>query len=652
MANLPLPSARWRFGVFEVDAGSGELRKDGGKIRLPEQPFQILVALLEHPGEVVTRQDLQDRLWKGETFVDFDANLNTAISLLRTALGDSAKTPRFIETLPRRGYRFLAEVRAVDGAPDPGRPVPVARARPVVALAVLAVLALAGLASYHLSRGAPPADSVAVLPLVYVAAEGERDQEYLADGLTSALITELARLGVPNVISETSVMQYKAARKPLPEIARELGAQIIVEGSVLREGNTVRVNAQLIDARHDRHLWARSYQREMDSLLALQDEIASAIVQEIRTTLAAAAPAARAVPRRLDPQAHEAYLRGRHALRSEVEERRVKSLAFFEEAMRLEPTFAPVYQALAEYYASTYVVPPAEAWAHVRRYARKALELDGTLASAHLSLADASLWGDWDWATAEREFQRSLELDPGDATTRRSYALFLDLVGRPRAALAQLQRVRELDPVATSTYYALGFHFYLSRQYGDALQHLATVRELSPHDPMGFESSWGVSLETGDYPQAIAMAEQAITLWGRDPAFVTALAVARGRAGDEEGARALLAELHAAAGKGHFRPSWFAMIHMSLGEADQAMVWLERAFEQRDPKTLQLRVSPLFDPLRADARFENLVRRIQFPPPLEDPHPRASGSTGPAGAEIEGPGAWGQGLPGAAPSRI
>jgi TolB-like protein/Tfp pilus assembly protein PilF len=501
----------------------------------------------------------------------------------------------------------------------------VASRRLVAALAVLLVLVLAGLASYYVARAPPPIDSVAVLPLVYVGA-GEQDQEYLADGLTSALITELARLGVPNVISETSVMQYKAARKPLPEIARELGAQILVEGSVLREGNTVRVNAQLIDARSDRHIWARSYQREMDSLLELQDEIASAVVQEIRTTLAAAAPAARTTPPRLDPRAHEAYLRGRHALRSETEERRVKSRAFFEETIRLEPTFAPAYQGLAEYYASSYDLPPAEVWARVRRYAWKALELDRTLASAHLSLAEASLWGDWDWASAEREFQRSLALDPGDAATRRSYALFLDLIGRPRDALAQLQRVRELDPVATPTYYALGFHFYLSRQYDAALRHLATVRELSPHDPMGFESSWGVYLETGDYPQAIAMAEQAIALWGRDPAFVTALAVAQARAGEQEKARALLDELHAAARRGPLRPSWYAMIHMSLGEVDEAMTWLERAFEQRDLKTLQLRVSPIFDPLRGDARFEHLLRRIRFPP-LAEHDLRASDST-------------------------
>lgn len=614
MGNAPLPPGVLRFGVFEVDLQSGELRKQGKKVRLVDQSFQILVALLKRPGEVVTRQQLHQRLWPGDTFVDFDANLNTAMSLLREALGDSARNPRFIETLPRRGYRFVGAV-ADPAAPPPAPPVALLNRWIAVTLAALGVLMLSGL-TYRYVRSPPQRiASVAVLPLVYA---GDGDQDYLADGMTSALITELARRGVPNVISETSVMRYKGVKKPLPSIARELGADVLVEGSVLREGNTVRVNAQLIDARSDKHIWARSYQQELQSILALQDEIAGAIVREIRVALAPSAPVPRATPRPVNPQAHEAYLKGRYALRSEIEERRSRSLEFFAEAIRLDPTFASAYQGLADYYGFTDALPPGEALANARRYALKALELDGRLAAAHRSLALASMWGDWDWAAAEREFQRSLDLDPSDATTRGWYALFLDLTGRPRAAFAQLQRVRELDPVSPQTFHALGHHYFLARRHAEAVEQVLKVQELSPHDPKVFEALGSLYLYTGAYDQAIAASEHGIALWGRDPAFVSALAVAHARAGARGKAEVLLKELQGVARQRHIPPCWFAMIHMHLGELDRAMEWLDTAFKTRDVYLVHLKVSPLFDPVRGDPRYPDLLRRMNFPP---DDHP-------------------------------
>ena len=488
IVSLPQP-VRWRFGVFEVDPETGELRKQGRKIRLAEQSFQVLLALLERPAEVVTRQELHERLWLADTFVDFDANLNTAMSLLREALGDSAKNPRFIETLPRRGYRFLGVVSLVGAEPPPAPVGSFVSRRLLVAAVALVLLVLGGLAHSYMWAPAPTIDSIAVLPLVYAGPQVEGDQEYLADGMTSALITELARLGVPNVISETSVMQYKGVSKPLPTIARELGAEVLVEGSVLREGNTVRVNAQLIDARSDKHIWARSYHREMDSILELQDQLATAIVREIRTQLTSLAERTRTDPPRVNPQAQEAYLRGRHALRSEIEDRRSRSREFFEEAIRLDPALAPAYAGLADYYGFTDALPPAEAFSKSRHYAQKALELDNSLAGPHLSLALASLWGDWDWAAAERGFKRSLDLDPGDATARRWYALFLDLIGHPRAANAQLQRVRQLDPVSPHTYYALAYHLFLARRYDEALEQIGKVEDLNPNDPKSLRAS-------------------------------------------------------------------------------------------------------------------------------------------------------------------
>lgn len=384
MSNAGPRPPPWRFGVFEADPATGELRKQGRKVRLPDQSFQVLLALLEREGELVTRQELQQRLWPVGTFVDFEANLNTAISLLRDALGDSAKNARFIETLPRRGYRLLGAVHEREAAPEPPIATAAASASPgrgrgtprwLLGLTALALLGLGGL-WYRYGRSSTTIDSIAVLPLVYSGPQRDGDQECLADGLTSALITELGRLGVPNVISETSVMQYKRARKSSPVIARELGADALVEGTVAREGNTVRVNAQLIDARHDRHLWAQTYVRQMEGILELQDQIARAIVRELQPRLAGPAQSGRPLAPPVNTKAHEAYLRGRHALRDEVEERRSRSVAWFEETIRLDPGHALARAGLADYYAFTDALPPKEALPKAKAYALEALELD------------------------------------------------------------------------------------------------------------------------------------------------------------------------------------------------------------------------------------------------------------------------------------
>jgi TolB-like protein/DNA-binding winged helix-turn-helix (wHTH) protein/Tfp pilus assembly protein PilF len=628
MENAPLPSPRYRFGIFEVDPESGELRKQGRRVKLPDQGFQVLLALLERPGEVVTRQQLHQRLWPGDTFVDFDANLNTAMSLLREALGDSARTPRFIETLPRRGYRFLGAVAdsriptpQLTSLPATPSMLPEAPAaprrdrRPVGAVLLLAVIVLGGVAYRYLRAPARTVESVAVLPLVYAGPPGEGDQEYLADGITSALITELARLGVPNVISETSVMQYKGVRKPLPAIASDLGADVLVEGSVLREGSTVRVNAQLIDARTDKHIWAQSYQREMGSILELQSDIAKAIVREVRSTLVPSAPLPRAAPKSVNPAADEAYLRGRYALRNETEASLESARAFLEEAIRLEPTFAPAHAALAQYYISTYALPPDEARSRARDHARRALALDETLASAHRSLALASMTGDWDWAAAEREFKRSVDLDPSDGVTRQWYARFLDLVGRPRAALAQLQRLREQDPVSPGTYQALAYHHFLTRRYDEALTHVRKHEGLSPHDPGVFEGLVTLHVLKGEYGQAIKENERAIALWGREPMFVFGLAMVHARAGKDAEARSLLDELRDSARKRYVPPSWFGIIYMDLGDSARAFESLEKALDARDTYLMQLRVSPLFDTVRGDPRYQDLLRRMNLPPP-------------------------------------
>jgi tetratricopeptide (TPR) repeat protein len=335
-------------------------------------------------------------------------------------------------------------------------------------------------------------------------------------------------------------------------------------------------------------------------------------VGEIRTRLT---PSVRTAPvrRSVNAQAQEAYLRGRHALRTEIEEHRRRAAEFFEEAIRLDPAFAVAYQGLADYYGATDAVSPEAAASNARKYALKALELEPTLASAHSTLAQASMWADWDWPVAEREFERSLDLDPNDAATRRWYGLFLDVTGRPRAASAQLRRARELDPVSPMTYFALSHHLFLARRFDEAIAQARIVEEISPHDPAVIESLGSLYGVLGDHDRAVATFERGIVLWGRDPALVFGLALAQAAAGSRDGAKRLLDELYEAARRRYVPPVWFARVHMALGDRDLAFEWMEKGFQARDGSLVHLKVSPIFDRIRGDARFPDLLRRMNFP---------------------------------------
>jgi len=509
----------YRFGDFEFDPASGELHKDGLKVRLQEQPFQILTLLLKRPGEVVTRDEVRQALWPGDTFVDFDVGLNSAIKRLRDALSDSAENPRFVETLPRRGYRFIATVETPPGpgpatleAPPRTAPPPGFRLRSgggaAAALAVVALMAgLIVTGKWPRLRGqlaSAPIRSLAVLPFENLT--GDPEQDYFVDGMTDAVITDLAQVRALRVISRTSVTQYKRPSKALPRIAEELGVDAVVEGTVSRSGDRVRVTAQLIQAATDRHLWAQSYERELRDVLALQSEVAAAIAQAIQVKLQpeekrrmtrAQAP--------VQPEAYEAYLKGRFYWSKRSAETSLKAVSYFQQAIEHDPAYAPAYSGLSDTYRAFDVqglAPPRECMPKAEAAARKALALDDTLAEAHASLAGVLYRYDWDWEGAEKEFRLSLELEPNYAEGHRAYAVYLMTVRRHEEALAEAQRARQLSPLSLQINTELGLALVRLGRYDQAIEQLQKTLEIDPKFFRVYQTLAFAYEGKGDWPRA------------------------------------------------------------------------------------------------------------------------------------------------------
>jgi TolB-like protein/DNA-binding winged helix-turn-helix (wHTH) protein len=419
-----------RFGAFEVDLRAGELRKDGTKIRLQQQPFRVLALLLERPGEVVTREELRRAIWPNAV-VEFDEGLDATIYKLRNALGDSAEKPRFVETLPRRGYRFIAAVDGVvasDGAhqePSLEQRAPGTRSKrwsvALGALVLVVALSLAvniGGVRDRLTGGAASERirSIAVLPLTNLS--GDPAQDYFADGMTEALITDLGKVGGLRVISRTSAMHYKGSHQTLPEIARQLHVDAVVEGAVLREGNLVRITTQLVEASTDRHLWAESYEGDLRNVLALEDKVARAITNEVKIRLSLQEQTRLASARPVNPEAYDAYLKGRSAWNDWTEEGLKKSIEYFAHAVKQDPDYAPAWAGLADAYGLMSLfgfVPSDVALSKGKAAASRAIQLDETLSEAHVSLAGIRLHLEWSWSASEAELRQAIALNPNNA---------------------------------------------------------------------------------------------------------------------------------------------------------------------------------------------------------------------------------------------
>jgi TolB-like protein/DNA-binding winged helix-turn-helix (wHTH) protein/Tfp pilus assembly protein PilF len=638
------PHSVVRFGTYEVSLQSGEVRKAGLRIRVQQQPMKLLEILLEHPGEIVTREELRSRVWPNESFRDFDQALNIAIGKLRSALGDSAENARFIETIPKRGYRFIADVSVLDADAHPKRQESVAgdlpapehghalhgaglavapkhlqwlTGRVIVALALVLIVSLS-IPSVWLFRSRGPAPvgirSLAVLPLENLS--GDASQNYFADGMTDELITDLAQISALRVISRTSVMVYKGARKPLPQIARELNVDAVVEGTVLRSGDQVRITAQLIEASTDKHLWSRSYEGELRDTLALQNRVASAIADQIRINLTPQEQAALKNVKAVNPEAYQSYLKGRYFWNKRTADGLKAALAYFKQAIEEDPNYAKAYSGLADTYAllgdwQYAVMTPKDAFPAAKAAAIHALELDNTLGEAHNSLAFVLDGFDWDLDAGGKEFQRAIELNPGYATAHHWYAWHLSLLGRFDEAIVEMRKAENLDPLSLIINADLAELLGLAHSYDESIQQSRKTIEMDPNFALAHNQLAQAYLQKHMYAEAVAELQKAVKLSGDSPTCMANLARAYVASGKRSEAVKLMNDLKQRSSTGYSNASEIAMIYASLGETDQAMVWLEKGFGERFNPGVLLR--PGFDPLRSDPRFQGLVRRTGLP---------------------------------------
>jgi TolB-like protein/DNA-binding winged helix-turn-helix (wHTH) protein len=671
------------FGDFELDLKSGELQKNGIRRRLPRQSFRILAILLQRPGDVVAREELRRDLWANDTFVDFEHSLNSAIRRLREALADSAENPKFIETLPRLGYRYLGPPITWSVEPEKGSATPrtcpdqydprsgtenprfvetladrdygfiapvdgghqtrVVEAKPtrgsrrlifLVAFGLLAVIGttavLLGLSPQgwrdrlFVHAAKPRIQSLAVLPLANLS--GDPEQEYFADGMTEALITELGKTNIPRVISRQSVTQYKGSKKPLQEIARELNADAVLEGTVVRSGDRVRVTVHLDRASPEGQLWASAYDRSVRDILGLQDEIARTVTDEIQVKLTPQERASLASVRPVGPEAHDDYLRGRYILGmriahiSRFTDKKDKytdadilaAIGHFKHAIEIDPAYAMAYAGLAVAYIQLGTPiwghhSPKETLLDAKEAASKALDLDPSLPEGHFALALA-LQYDWNWSEAEKEFKLALKLNPNYADAHLEYGRFVQALGRNDEALREMNYAMELNPFDIRTKITVAWVTWASRQY-----HLALKQFESSGDDFGVIQAYR---QKEMYPEALAAWER----WKldhpaqiRNPYLLAVRASIYGLQGRKQEAEALIDEMKEAARHQYVSGCFFAEAYVGLGQKDEAITWLERAYEEHDQSMVYIASYPGLDPLRSEPRFRALLRRMNFP---------------------------------------
>jgi len=455
--------------------------------------------------------------------------------------------------------------------------------------------------------------SLAVLPLVNLS--GDPEQEYFADGMTEALITDLAQISALKVISRTTAMRYKGTDKPLPDIARELGVDAVVEGSVMRADDQVRITAQLIRAVTDEHIWADSYQREFHDVLALQAEVAQAIAREIEVTLTTQEETLLAQTGSVVPEAHDAYLRGRYHLNQRTDEQIALGMEYFQRAIDLDPDYALAHVGIADSWTARgwySVVPPKEAYPKSKAAASRALEVDDTLAEAHASLAMVHFEFDWNWRAAEASFTRAIDLNPGYATAHQWYGGYLSAMGRVEEAHREAERAKELDPLSGIVNTWAGLRFYYERENDSALEQYSSALEVAPNFvPLHWHLGWAYEYAE-QHAAAIEQYQVAIRLSGDRPLYLAALARAYAGASQTEEAQERLGKLHTLSERQYVPAYEIATIYMSLGQFDLAFEWLERAYEERSPRLAYLNVEPRLDTVRSDPRFQDLRRRMNF----------------------------------------
>ncbi len=629
-----------KFGQdFELDLQSYKLRRDGRVLKLERIPMDILLFLVEQRGQIVSREQIAERIWGKDVFLDTDNSINGAVRKIRQVLRDDSEQPHFIQTITGQGYRFIAPVVEVDPIPtqalesalvtattekvekstgSQGHSNPVPKQKAWFVYAALAAALTAFVGGWVLSARTPRSFSgkvtLAVLPFQNLT--GDASQEYFSDGLTEEMITQLGNLDPQRlaVIARTSVMHYKGTQTPLDQIGRELGVQYVIEGSVRRDGKNVRVTAQLIQTKDQTHVWARQYDRELSGLLSLQGEIAQEVADEIQMTLGERKPAsARYAAPAANYESYDLYLKGQYFFNKRTEADLQEAIGYFQQAIAKDPNSARAYAGLADSYAllNGYSAhPQPEFMSKARAAAVHALQLDETLPEAHTALALIVQEHDWDWETAEKEFRRAIELNPNYATAHHWYAEHLMWRGRFNESLQESERARQLDPLSLIIAADNGAILYFSRQYDRAIDKWKSVREMDP-DFMRARLIVGAYVEKGMFAEAFADNERfrpkisAASYWSWR-------AYIQGKAGHTEDARRALNELLRLNPRTPVDPIVIAQAYAGLGEKQDALAWLEKAYAQRSDELVTLKVYPAYDPLRGAPQFQELLRRLRL----------------------------------------
>lgn len=594
----------FRFGAFELNASEKELRKGGTRVKLQGQPFVVLHRLLENSSRLVSREDLRRELWPSDTFVDFEHSLNEAVNKVRVALGDSASKPRFVETVPRHGYRFIAPVERL-GEETSASPPPA----PSKKSGWLAAAAVVVIAAGILWLGLRPSRemnirSIAVLPLDNLS--NDPSQEYFSDGMTDELTARLATVEGLRVISRTSARRYKSTEKSGREIGAELGVDGLVEGSVRLADGRVRIVVQLIETATDESLWSETYEAAASDVLGIQDRVARSIARELQMEIEART---RSIP----PEAFHAYLRGRHHWNQRTERDFLRAIEYFDEAVDAAPEYAEAHAGLADTYSllSVYNLQrPERAMPTAKRAANEALRIDPRLAEAHASLGQIAFLYDWNWSESEREFETAIELNPSYATTYQWYGVFLIAMTRTEEGLRTLRQAQGIDPVSLSLNENLGWALYVARRYPDAIEQFEKTLELDPSFGPALRYLGLTQLHLGRYEEALGTLERARSALMDAPEVQADLALAHALAGDREEAQRMLDDLMKESDERYISPFLIASFHAGLGRFDEALGWLERAVEERVAYVVFLGVDPAFDPLRAHPRFQALLGRI------------------------------------------
>ena len=565
-----------RFGEYELDLTTLELRRQGRKLKLAPQPARVLALLASRAGDLVTRDELYRELWGDRTFVDFERGLNYCLNCIRAALRENARSPRYIETLSRRGYRFICDV------------APAARA-----LRTLAVLPFENL-------------------------NHDPEQDFFADGIADALTTELGNVSALRVISRQSVLHLKGSRQTIPEIARRLKIDAVVEGSVLQAGGRVRITAQLVQAAPEQHLWAKAYECAVSDILTTQGAVARAIAGAVEVALSPAEEKRLARARPIDPEAHVAYLKGRHHMGHGSREGYAKALDCFREAIEKDPSHALAHANMADCYSMLGHwghLPFLDAFRKSKEAAGRALALDDALSSAHGASGWAAWVCDWDLETCEAETLRAIELNPSDPGAHTTNAMFLVTTSDDRLrAVREMRLALDLDPLSQLVNTVMAWVCLFAKDYDRAHERARKTLELFPNSLQAYWVRGLAEACMSRYAEATVTFEKAAAI-SCEALSLTYLGCAHAMAGNADMGRVVLRDLQSRTERECVPPRCFVFLHAALGEMDRAFEFLERAYQARDSGLFWLRAMPLYEPLQRDPRFREMLRRLGIPRP-------------------------------------